>query len=46
MEPVELVAAGFDQYSAVVLENLGQGKFKILMNPASGAVWWLPQWAR
>ena len=46
MEPVELVAAGFDQYSAVVGKFGAKGSLKFLMNPASGGGLVLPQWAK
>jgi hypothetical protein len=46
IEPVELVAAGFDQYSAVVGKMGAKASLKFLMNPASTGGTVIPQWAK
>jgi hypothetical protein len=47
VEPIEIVAGGFDQYPAVPGKEPAKGNLKFPMNPASGATGQvLPQWGK
>jgi len=46
VEPIEIVAGGFDQYPAVPGKEAGKGTLKFPMNPASGDGLVLPQWGK
>jgi hypothetical protein len=47
VEPIEIVAGGFDQYPAVPGKEPAKGTIKFAMNPASGATGQaLPQWGK
>ena len=47
VEPIEIVAGGFDQYAAVPGKEEGKGSLKFAMNAASGTTGQvLPQWGK
>jgi hypothetical protein len=46
VEPIEIVAGGFDQFAAVVGKQTGKGSLKFAMNPASSNGSILPQWGK
>lgn len=46
VEPIEIVAGGFDQYAAVPGKSTGKGTLKFAMNPASSNGQTLPQWGK
>jgi hypothetical protein len=46
IEPIEIVAGGFDQYAAIPGKETGKGTLKFAMNPASSSGQVLPQWGK